>query len=141
MKLKSLLFITCFSLFTNVFAAAMHLHPKADSADKKSIEKNLTYPGFCQIEILNDSLNDVRVIGTFDDNSTIDFNIYRFEATGHYISLFYNFYCHSMMYITIQNMQWPYNVIYSNWTNVNSTIRVIPSYLKKEDAKTVVSVR
>lgn len=127
MKLKSLLFIVCFSLFSNVFAANAHLHPKTDEADKKTISKNLTYPGYCQIEIINDSFSDVNVYGTFDDGSTVNFNIYRFEAP-HYISLFYYFYCHSGMYLTIQS---PYGVTYSGWTNVNSTIRIIP-YLNKQ---------
>lgn len=135
MKLKSLLFLICFSLFNTVFAANLHMHPKADDADKKSIQKSLTYPGYCQIEIINDSFTDVRVFGTFDDGSTVDFNIYRFESP-HYISLFYNFYCHSSMYITIQS---PYYTIYSAWTNVNSTIRIVP-YLNKQ-AKAQISTR
>ncbi|HEL8434913.1 TPA: hypothetical protein U0D71_000105, partial [Legionella pneumophila] len=80
MKLKSLLFVVCFSLFSNVFAANLHLHPKADNADKKSIQKSVTYPGYCQIEIINQSFTDVRVFGTFDDGTTIDFNIYRYES-------------------------------------------------------------
>lgn len=135
MKLKSLLFVVCFSLFTNVFAANLHMHPKADSADKKSIEKGITYPGYCQIEIINDSFTDVRVFGTFDDGSMVDFDIYRFESP-HYISLFYNYYCHNSMYITIQS---PYYTLYSGWTDVNSTIHVVP-YLNKQ-AKVELSTR
>lgn len=127
MKLKSFLFVVCFSLFTNVFAANMHLHPKADTADKKSVAKNLTYPGYCQIEIINDSFTDVNVFGTFDDGSTVNFNIYRYESP-HYISLYYYYYCHDGMYLTIQS---PYYTVYSGWTNVNSTIRVVP-YLKNQ---------
>lgn len=127
MKLKSLLLVVCFSLFSQVFAANLHLSPKADEQDKKSIAKNLTYPGYCQIEIINDSFTDLRVFGTFDDGATLDFSIYRYESP-HYISLFYDFYCHSGMYITIQS---PYYTVYSGWTNTNSTIRVIP-YLKKQ---------
>jgi len=135
MKLKSLLFLVCFGLFANVFAANMHLHPKADNSDKKSIMKGITYPGYCQIELINDSYTDVRVLGIFDDGSTVDFNIYRFESP-HYISLFYNFYCHNSMYITIQS---PYATIYSGWTDVNSTIRIVP-YLNKQ-AKVKLSSR
>lgn len=127
MKLKSLLFLVCFSLFTNVFAVNLHINPKADSEDKKSIAKGVTYPGYCQIEIINDSFTDVSVFGTYDDGSSVGFDIYRFDAP-HYISLFYNFYCHSQMYITIQS---PYYTLYSGWTNVNSTIRILP-YLKKK---------
>ena len=135
MKLKSLLFVLCFSLFTNVFAVNVHINPKADSADKKTIAKGVTYPGYCQIEIINDSFTDVSVFGTFDDGSSIGFDIYRYEYP-HYISLFYNFYCHSQMYITIQS---PYYTVYSGWTNVNSTIRVVP-FLNKQ-AKAEISTR
>ena len=122
MKLKSLLFVICLSLFGQVFAANLHLNPKADVADKKSIAKESMYPGYCQIELINDSYTDVFVYGTFDDGSTIDFNIYRYEAP-HYISLYYYFYCHSGMYLTIQSA---YGVVYSGWTNVDSTVRIVP---------------
>ncbi len=134
MRLRSLLFVVCVSLFTNVFAANVHLNPNADSKDKQSIQKSITYPGYCQIEIINQSFTDVSVFGTFDDGSNVDFNIYRYESP-HYISLFYNFYCHSGMYIIIQS---PYYTVYSGWTNVNSTIRVVP-YLKQ--AKAEISAR
>src|SRR5688572_28567254 len=134
MKLKSLLFKVCFSLFTNVFAANLHLHPKADSEDKKSIQKGVTYPGYGQIEIINQSFTDVRVFGTFDDGAIVDFNIYRYESP-HYMSVVYNCYCHSGMYITIQS---PYYTIYSGWTKVNSASRVVP-YLKQ--AKAEISTR
>lgn len=135
MKLKSLFAVLCFSLVTNVFAANMHMHPKADAADQKTVSKSLTYPGFCQIEIINDSFMDLRVYGTFDDGSVVDFNIYRYEAP-HYISLYYYFYCHNGMYLTIQS---PYNTVYSGYTDVNSTIRIVP-YLKKQ-AKAELSTR
>lgn len=135
MKLKSLLFLVCVSLFSNVFAANLHMNPKADAEDKKSITKNLTYPGFCQIEIINNSFTDVTVFGTYDDYSTIAFDIYSFDSP-HYVSLFYNLYCHSQMYITVQS---PYYTLYSGWTNVNSTIRILP-YLKNQ-AKAEVSAR
>lgn len=127
MKLKSFLFIICFCLFTNVFATNSHIHPKADEADKKAIAKNLTYPGYCQIEIINDSFTDINVFGTFDDGSSISFNVYRYESP-HYIDLYYYYYCHSGMYLTIES---PYYTVYSGWTNVNSTIRVVP-YLKNQ---------
>jgi hypothetical protein len=142
MKLKSLLFIVSLCLFSQVFAANLHLNPKADKEDQQSIQKGLTFPGYCQIEIINHSFTDVRVFGTFDDGAIVDFNIYRFESP-HYISLFYNFYCHSGMYLTIQS---PFYTIYSGWTDVNSTIRVVP-YLKaglkqdKTQAKAEVSIR
>ncbi len=135
MKLKSILFVLCFSLFTNVFAANTHLHPKANVADKKSISKNLTYPGYCQIEIINDSFTDIKVFGTFDDGTTTAFDIYRFEYP-HYISLYYYLYCHSGMYLNIIS---PFGTVYSGWANVNSTIRIVP-YLNKQ-AKAKITTR
>lgn len=134
MKLKSLVFVICLSLLGTVFAANVHLNPKADAADKKSVAKEMMYPGYCQIEIINSSFTDVYVYGTFDDGSTVDFGIYRYEAP-HYVSLFYYFYCHSGMYLTIQS---PYGVVYSSWTSVDSTIQIVP-YLK--GAKAEVSSR
>lgn len=131
MKLKSLLFLVCFSLCTQVIGANLHLNPKANNEDKKSIAKNVSYPGYCQIEIINDSFVDVNVYGTFDDGSSISFNIYRYEAP-HYISLFYDFYCHNDMYITIQSR---YQMIYSGWTEVNSTIRLVPFLNQQVKAK------
>lgn len=135
MKLKSLIFVVCLSLFGNVFAANVHLNPKADAADKKSIAKTAMYPNYCQIEIINDSYTDLYVYGTFDDGSTIDFSIYRYEAP-HYISLYYYYYCHSGMYLTVQS---PYGVVYSGWTSVDSTVHIVP-YLQK-GAKAEVSAR
>jgi hypothetical protein len=126
-----------FSLFTNVFAANIHLHPKANTASKKSNSKSLTYPGPCELEIINDSFTDVNVYGLFDDYTSISFNIYRFESP-HYISLYYgnyNPYCHSGMYLTITS---PYNTVYNGWANVHSTIRIVP-YLKQ--SKAVVTPR
>lgn len=125
MKLKSLLFVVCLGLFSNLFAANVHLNPKAEAADRKSIAKML-YPGYCQIEVINNSFTDVYVSGRFDDGSMIDFSIYRYESP-HYISLFYYFYCHSGMDLTIQT---PYGIVYSQWTSVDSTVQIVP-FLKK----------
>jgi len=127
MKLKSLLLVICFSLFPQVFEANLHINSKANESDKKSIAKETTFPGYCEIEVINDSYSDVRVYGTYDDGSIVDFNIYRFEAP-HYISLYYYLYCHSGMYLTIQSS---YGVIYSAWTSVDSSIRIVP-YLDKK---------
>lgn len=138
MKLKSLLFVVSFSLFSHVYAANVHTHPKTDTTDKNAVAKGLTYPGYCQIEIINDSFSDVHVSGTYDDNAPVDFYVYRYEAP-HYINMFYYGYCHSSMYLTIQSVQWPYQTLYSNWTSVDSTVRLV-SFLNKE-VKAEVSAR
>lgn len=134
MKLKSLLLVICLCFFNVVFASNVSLHPKVSTADKKAIASNLMYPGYCQIEIINESYTDVDVFGTFDDGSTVNFSVYRFEAP-HYIDLFYYFYCHSGMYLTIQSL---HGVFYSGWINVDSTVHIVP-YLK--NAKALVTKR
>ncbi|AWN73692.1 hypothetical protein LEAN103870_13520 [Legionella anisa] len=129
MKLKSLLFALCFCLIGQVFAANAHLHPKATEADKnhKSAGKSTMYPGYCEIEIINNSIDNVRVYGSFDDGAPLDpFTIFYYDAP-HYISLYYYGYCHSGMNLLIQG---PYGTIYSGWTNVNSTVRIV-NYLNK----------
>lgn len=129
MKLKSLLFAVCFSLIGQVFADNVHLNPNAKATDqnKKSVSKAAMYPG-CEIQIINDSYNDVYVYGVFDDYAQVNFPIYAREFP-HYIDLFYNGWCHAGMNIRIDSLQFPYQTIYSYWTSVNSTIRIIP-YLK-----------
>lgn len=143
MKLKSLFLVVCFSLISNVFAANVHMHPETSAEDQKSVtqskksdEKNLTYPGYCQIELINQSSTNVRVIATYDTGYVDDFNIYSYESP-HYMNLYYHFYCHSGMYITIMNLFPPYNTIYSGWTNVNSTVvvRNFPYLDKKVQAE------
>lgn len=134
MKLKSLLLVASFSLLAHAYAANVHTHPKTDTTDKNAVAKGLTYPGYCQIEIINDSLYDIHVSGTFDDNAPLDFFAYRYDAP-HYINMYYYGYCHSSMYLTLQAAQWPYQTFYSNWTSVDSTIRVGTFFNKEVTAE------
>ena len=127
MKLKSLLFALCFCLIGQTFAANAHLHPKATEADKKPAGKSMMFPGYCEIEIINNSIDNVRVYGSFDDSTPLEpFTIFYYDAP-HYISLYYYGYCHSCMNLMFQG---PYGTIYSGWTKVNSTVRIV-NYLNK----------
>lgn len=135
MKLKSMVLVLCFGLFTNAFAANVHSNPKATSEDQKSIASKV-YPGNCEIEIVNRSYTDVRITGTFDDYTDMyPFWVYSYESP-HYISLFYNWYCHSGMWLTVTA---PNGVIYSGWTATQSTINIVP-FLDKQ-AKAEMSSR
>lgn len=121
MKLRLLLFICCLGFTT--FAAAAHNHPKAENT------VNSMRPGFCQIEIINNSFDAVTVYGQFDDGATlIPFDIYPFEGPQ-YISLFYYGYCHRDMYLDLVTF-YGYH-FYSGYTSVDSTIRIVP-YLNKQ---------
>lgn len=128
MKLKSLLFVIFFNLISNAFAANLHLHPNINAADKESAPKATMYPGYCQIEVINNSSNYVRVSGIFDDSTYLDpFTVFAFEAP-HYISLYYYGYCHSGMNISILSAYGA--LVYSGWTDVHSTIRIVDYFDK-----------
>lgn len=138
MKFKSLLLVLCFSVFGSAFADNVHLHPKAAVSDNKSAQKSMNYPGYCEIEIINNSFTDVRVFGTYDDLTPLEeFIVYRYEAP-HYISLFYYNTCHPEMYLTIVPT-YSSMPIYSGWARANSTIRIQP-YLNKQ-VKAEISTR
>ena len=81
-------------------------------------------PGYCEVEIINSSYDNVTVYGRFDDGSSlIPFNIYSFERP-YYISLYYYNYCHRDMFLDIVTFS-GYHV-YSGYTNTESTIRIVP---------------
>lgn len=137
MKLRSLIFGLCVSLCSSVFAANQHLHPQANNTDNKSTEKNVTFPGYCEIEIINTSFDDVTVYGIYDDGVSMNpFNVYSFES-AHYISLYYYGYCHSGMNLYIDTFS-GYHV-YAGYTPTRSTIRIVP-YLANQ-LKAEVSIK
>ncbi len=113
-------FIASAALFANNPA---HLHPEASKTLAPS-EKKLKYPGYCEIEVINNSFDNIRVFGIYDDGAYLSpFSIYTYESP-HYISLYYYGYCHSGMNVFIDTFS-GYR-IYSGYTATNSTIRVVP---------------
>jgi hypothetical protein len=128
MKLKSLLFICCFSLLSSAFADNRHIHPRAnDKVDAKSAAKGARWPGYCEIEVVNRSNDDVNVFGTFDDGSTMDpFTIHRFGYDApQFISLYYYGYCHSGMNLYVETVRGGYR-LYTGYTPVGSIVEVVP---------------
>lgn len=83
-------------------------------------------PGYCQIQIVNRSGEDVTVYGTFDDGSPLHpFRMYAGDAP-HHIDLHYHGYCHSGMHLKIERIQSPHNVMmYNAWAHVNSTVQLV----------------
>lgn len=126
MKLKSLLFSLCLSMLSSAYATNQHIHPNDGPVEKSPTDKNFTWPGYCEIEIINRSYQDVYVYGEFDDGYRLDpFVIYSFEGP-HYISLYYYGYCHSGMYLYISTEQG--YLLYSGYAQRRSSIRVVPYY-------------
>ncbi|KTD53049.1 hypothetical protein Lqui_0004 [Legionella quinlivanii] len=130
MKLKALLFVSCFGLLGSSYAENHHVYPKADAVQAQaSTQKGAMLPGYCEIEVINSSFDNVTVYGTFDDGTTLTpFDVYTFESP-HYIDLFYYGYCHKTMYLDIVTFSGYH--IYSGYTRVNSTVRIVP-YLNKQ---------
>lgn len=125
MKLKALIMSLCCGIAATALAEHRHVYPNTQTNTMK--EKVL--PGFCEIEIINSSFDDVIVYGTFDEGSVMTpFNVYRYESP-HYISNFFNGYCHPVMYLDIFTFR-GYR-IYSGYTQSNSTVNIIP-YLNKQ---------
>lgn len=135
MKLKTFTMGCLLALFSCSYATNVHLHPE----DNKSAEQSATdkavpslkakYAGFCEIEIVNQSFDDVRVYGTYDDGlPLLPFTHYSFEAP-HYISLFYYGYCHYSMDLYIDSY-YGYNLYAAN-TPRGTTVRIVP-FLKNK---------
>ena len=117
----------CFCLLTNVFAANQHQHPQAaKSADAQSAGKSAMMPAYCEIEIVNDSYDNVHVFGVFDDGTSLPpFNIHINES-AHYISLYYYGYCHAGMSLYVDTFNGFH--VYSGYTPANTTIHVLPYF-------------
>ena len=136
MKLRLVVLGLCVSLCASLFAGNQHGYPEENSASTASSPKKVSWPGYCEIEVINNSYDDVRVYGVFDDGVLLQpFNIYSFEA-AHYISLFYYGYCHAGMNLYIDT--WSGYHVYSGYTPIRTTIHVVPyltNQLKAEISK------
>lgn len=135
MRLKSLLVVCGLGVMSSLFAANRHVHTDSNTDKSQAVLANKAMmPGYCEIEIINRSYDNVTVFGTYEDNSQIaPFDIFTNEYP-HYISLFYRDYdglyrCHNSMYIAIETFN--HYPVYSSYTRVGSTINVVP-YLNKQ---------
>ena len=135
MKLKSLLFVCSLGVMSSLFAANRHVHPESDAnKTQAAVADKAMMPGFCEIEIINRSFDNVTVFGTYEDSSQIvPFDIYSNE-NPHYVSLYYRdfdgiYRCHNTMYVAIETFN--HYPVYSAYTRVGSTINVVP-YLNKQ---------
>lgn len=126
MKIIPWVFGVCACLSSSVFAANQHTYPQAKHDTK------LTWTDGCEIEIVNRSYADVSVFGIFDDGVRLDpFNIYSFELP-HYISLYYNGYCHAGMELDIDTFGGEH--IYSGYVRGGSTVRIVSYFMNQVKA-------
>ncbi len=126
-------------IFGNTWAMEnLHSNPSSQiSMSSQNEVKDLKYPGYCQIEIVNNSHYTVRVFGIFDDDEELEpFRIYPHEYP-HYISLYYYDYCHYGMNLYIETLG-GYRV-YSGYTRRYDTI-YISSYMYENSPKISVKL-
>jgi hypothetical protein len=116
MKFKTLLLITALNPLYAVADSSNH-YSHISKADSKTI-------GQCEIEIINSSTQYVTVYGTFEDGSPLTpFGAFP-DNSSHFISLFYNGYCHPHMFLDILDVYGAH--IYTAYTAPNKTIRIVP---------------
>lgn len=103
--------------FSAAHAANQHVHPQADA-----LKSSANWAGSCEIEIINRSFSDVRVFGLFDDGIPLEpFNVYSFELP-HYISLYYNGYCHRGMELDIDTFNGMH--VFGDYVRAGKTVEV-----------------
>lgn len=125
MIFKKICFISCLFLSGSIFAGKYHSYNSF--ADNISINNPKMLPGYCEIEVINNSFDNVTVFGTFEDGSSLNpFNILSL-GDPQYISLYYNGYCHPKMSLDIVTFNGYH--IYSQDTLVNTTVKIVP-YIK-----------
>lgn len=133
MKFKTYLLALLMGFSAPMFAATnKHMHDNAQNMTAESEKKSnahaqtkMGWPGYCEIEIINHSYNDVRVYGVFDDGVPLQpFTVYSFESP-HYISLYYYGYCHDGMNLYVDTMYG--SSVFSGYVSRYSTLRIVPS--------------
>lgn len=126
MKFKFALSILLFGFASLLFAGNYHSHPAPQNQQQDAGEKRT--PGYCEVEIINNSYDIMKVFATFDDLSGTQFDIYPFEAP-HTISLYYYGYCHSNVYLEVLA---PYYRAYAGYLPVDHTLTIYPNYKMKK---------
>lgn len=122
MKLKALLFICCFSLFSSSFAENIHSYKGANNTNNKSVK----YPGTCEIEIQNYSYRDVHIEGTFTNyKELIPFNYY-YGDSFHYIDMYDYQYGYCTDGITLSFYTLYGSFIYNTYVPRYSIVKILP---------------
>lgn len=85
-------------------------------------EQSKNYPGVCDIEIINESSENIKVYGRFDDGSYLTPFIMEYLSEPRYVSLFYYGMCHHGMDFYIETIQGQYK--YNGFTPVDKVIRI-----------------
>lgn len=123
----------------------MHLHPSVGTAPQTLTGEKTLLPGFCDVELINQSFTLVDVYGTFDDGAPMrPFTLYPGSENRQYISLYYASpgqpaYCHSGIYLSIFRTEDNYP-LYNAYTSVHSTIYVTSYFNRGQSQKPEIRV-
>lgn len=120
MLLKTVLFIYAICSLSVGFAQNHDVHQNAKELN--SSNANVTSPGICDIEIINDSFDDIRVYGRFDDFTYLNTFTMPHWGTPQYVSLFYSGFCHPGMDFYIETIEGKHK--YNGFTPVGKTIKI-----------------
>lgn len=105
------------TLLSPAFADPIHQHPQA----KPDALKALPF-GSCEIEIVNNTFDDIYVYGRFDDGTYLAPFTIKHWGAPQFVSLFFYGYCHLGMDFYIETAGGNYK--YSGFTPVGKTIQV-----------------
>lgn len=140
MKLKALLLCIGLGLASSGFAADnRHYHPSERDAPKTSetapvkVTVKAMSPDFCEIEVINNSYENVLVYGRFEDGAELaPFPIY-FGEYPHYINMFYYGYCHGYIDLNIDSFN-RYRM-FRGRVFVGESIPAVPYLMNKTSAQ------
>jgi len=122
MKKTIFIFLCGLGLLSPVFAdvAHEHLHDKANetiSGGQKAL-----ISGTCEIEIINNSFDDINIYGRFEDGTYLTPFIIKHWGVPQTVSLFYYGSCHLGMDFYIETVAGTYK--YNGFTPVGKTIKI-----------------
>jgi hypothetical protein len=124
MKLKSLMVSLCLSACSVAFAGQQSF-TQVNGSDPLPASKHLSVPGYCEVEVINQSYDNITVYGTYENGVSIEpFSMYQYDT--YHIPLYYNYTCSDKIYVDIVTFKGVH--IYSAWTRVGQILRIVPSY-------------
>lgn len=129
MKLKSLLFVCLVALFSSANAETRHVPANANSsATAKTVVKKAKMPGYCEVEILNYSRDDLSVWGRLSNNAEVSFYISRFRnfPESHIIDMYDYYYGGCPLWIDLSIITTNGYPVYHEITYPGSVIEVRP---------------
>ncbi len=114
MKLKTLA-VSALLFVSGVHSAVADEHHYFPGKQEKSTKSFV--PGYCEVEIYNNTPTTISIYAVYDSWNKLHFMMYPQER--HYVSLDYNGYCHSNMYMEAYDS---IGMLYSGYTPVEHTL-------------------